>query len=317
MSPASPSSSGRVAVGERDRARLVAAGRAGDHLALRLVVGEPERHDDRLLAVSSRRRSARRRRPGSRRSPRACARAPRRGRSSRRARPRRRLRRPSSLACSSASVSSRDHLLHPRVQLGGELEEAGLVRAGGAADAHEQDDRDEDEREQRRADRDEDGGSRQRRLIHRLPRPDVRPKPGIRGVTPSGLTVVRLGRAGYGLKTLIRGGPAGAPNGVESRDSAQPCAFPRLTVAQSVRYHRHLVGRGPAPASLCCVKAQTNGVDADRQSAGPERQGRPQGEDQDPCPPRRAAEAGRLHARVYARRRRSRTRLFARSPASG
>ena len=39
----------------------------------------------------------------------------------------------------------------------------------------------------------------------------------------------------------------------------QPCDFARLTQALGVRYHPHLVGRGPAPADLCCVNAQTKG----------------------------------------------------------
>src|SRR5919201_2700226 len=64
-----------------------------------------------------------------------------------------------------------------------------------------------------------------------------------------------------------------------------------------LRYHRPPVGRGPAPASLCCVSPRTKEVHADRQSACPKSQGRPESEAEDPCPPRRAAEAGRVHAR--------------------
>src|SRR5919109_3483944 len=48
---------------------------------------------------------------------------------------------------------------------------------------------------------------------------------------------------------------------------------------------------------LLCKCPETKDVDADRKPAGPERQGRAQGEGQDPCPPRRPAEAGSVHAR--------------------
>ncbi len=45
---------GRVLVDERDRARLLAVGRSGDDLALRLLLGEPERRHDRLLLAVDR-----------------------------------------------------------------------------------------------------------------------------------------------------------------------------------------------------------------------------------------------------------------------
>src|ERR687887_265267 len=55
--------------------------------------------------------------------------------------------------------------------------------------------------------------------------------------------------------------------------------------------------QGPSPRRPLLCKCPDEGIDADRKSAGPERQGRPEGEGQDPCPPRRSAEAGRVHAR--------------------
>src|ERR1043166_7154534 len=59
----------------------------------------------------------------------------------------------------------------------------------------------------------------------------------------------------------------------------------------------HSGWQGPSPRRPLLRKCPDEGTHADRKSAGPERQGRPEGEGQDPCSPRRSAEAGRVYAR--------------------
>src|SRR5438067_202481 len=58
-----------------------------------------------------------------------------------------------------------------------------------------------------------------------------------------------------------------------------------------------------APASLCCVVSpfpwRSRNSNADRESTRAQRTGRAEGEGEDPCPPWRAAEARRLHARLH------------------
>src|ERR1043166_9350792 len=55
--------------------------------------------------------------------------------------------------------------------------------------------------------------------------------------------------------------------------------------------------QGPSPRRPLLCKCPDEGTDADRKSAGPERQGRTEGEGEDPRSPRRSAEAGCVHAR--------------------
>src|SRR5262245_40607351 len=59
------------------------------------------------------------------------------------------------------------------------------------------------------------------------------------------------------------------------------------------------VGGGPGPAGLCCVQALWRSSHTDCQPTRAKGSYRAEGEGEDPCPARRAAEAGRLHARVH------------------
>src|SRR5215216_1947487 len=87
---------------------------------------------------------------------------------------------------------------------------------------------------------------------------------------------------------------------LDKAEPPEPCAFRRLTLEGELRYHARPVGRVARPRQpLLCPHPSTQGAHADRQSAGPKGQGRAEGEGEDPCASRRAAEARRLHARVH------------------
>src|SRR3954467_7655143 len=76
----------------------------------------------------------------------------------------------------------------------------------------------------------------------------------------------------------------------------EQCEFSRLTLGLTFATIDLRLAGATSPGRPLLCKCPLRGVHADRQSAGPERQGRPKGEGQDPCSPRRAAEAGRVHA---------------------
>ena len=161
----------RVLVGDRDRARLVPVGRAGDRLTLRLYVGEALRGDDRLVVGvdrNERRVGARDRTSGlegARQHLLEVDRAP-------------------ELVQEAVSPALLlhplkgagqvlNHRLHAGVQLGDEGDDV-LLAAPAPPSPRDGDEPDERERRQRRADSDDDGGSRQHLADH-LPRLVLRP----------------------------------------------------------------------------------------------------------------------------------------------
>ena len=157
---------GRVLVDERDRARIVSVGRPGDHLAVRFLGREAERRDDRLVVVG-RDRDQRRVDPGESagrlQGPREnLVEVDRAGELGQVAVAAalllRALERVGELA---------HHRFHAGVHLRDELDQLLLAAARRPAGAHQQDQRNQDERCQRCPGRYENGGSRHRR--HHLP----------------------------------------------------------------------------------------------------------------------------------------------------
>jgi hypothetical protein len=71
--------------------------------------------------------------------------------------------------------------------------------------------------------------------------------------SPGPLTVIRPCAAGYGLKVIKDSIECARVLAARRPQPAEPSAFRRLTLGGELRYHPHPVGRGPAPASLCCV----------------------------------------------------------------
>src|SRR3712207_469970 len=76
--------------------------------------------------------------------------------------------------------------------------------------------------------------------------------------------------------------------------------FKRLTTPGALATMPRLGWQGPrALANLRPVRKSSKGVNAHRQSACAQGSAQAEVEDEDPCAPRRAPEARRLHARVH------------------
>ena len=72
----------------------------------------------------------------------------------------------------------------------------------------------------------------------------------------------------------------------------------RLTAYPAFATMRRFGWQGVRPGQPLSCQEVLEGIHAHRQSACAQRPGQAEVQDQDPCPPRRSAEARRVHARV-------------------
>ena len=73
----------------------------------------------------------------------------------------------------------------------------------------------------------------------------------------------------------------------------------RLTAYPAFATMRRFGWQGVRPGQPLSCQEVLEGIHAHRQSACAQRPGQAEVQDQDPCPPRRSAEARRVHARVH------------------